>query len=166
MLTPTWDTLIAFALAGCAVLGFIIRKYKISTLLIALYIALTVANEVGLEVFRFLRKTGMANQDMSLFIVKIVIFVFLGLLLFIEGEYISPSGEGGSGLGQSFMGGAYGLLAGLIIITSCIHFMGAGDQATLMTKSQIARILDPARVWLLVPFPFMLAISSLIKRFR
>jgi len=167
MITPTWDLLLSFTLFVFIVFGIVVRKYKISTLLVALYIALAVSSEIGLELFRLIRKLGWGSDNTDLFTVKFFIFAFLGFLLFIEGEHITSAGDdGSSGLVQSVIGGLYGLLAGGIVITSIIHFMSAGDQVALIAKSPIAKTLDGLRIWFLVPFPFILAFSSLIKRFK
>ena len=166
MITPTWNTLLLGMLVGLTIFGFVARKAKTATLLIALYIALTIANEIGLELYRFIKKAEFGNLDTSLFMVKLVMFAFLGFLLFIEGEHIA-SGEGsGSGMAQTIWGTFYGFLAGGIVVTTMIYFMSATDASNLLAKSVVARTLEPFRVWFLIPFPFLLAISSLIKRFK
>ena len=166
MITPTWDTLLLFSLIAFVVFGFVVRRAKIGWLLVSLYVALCVSNGIGLELFRFIKKAELAGFDASLFMVKFIIFAFISFMLFIDNHYISPDDEGGSGFAQSFTGALYGLLAGGIIITSVIGFMGSKDHASLLAKSFLARTLDPWHVFFLIPFPFMLAISSLLKRFK
>lgn len=165
MLTPTWDTLFWFAIFGFGVLGFVLRHSKIVPLMIGMYISLAVTNEIGLELYRFLLKSEVGGVEASLFAVRIVIFVVLTFLLFIEGDAISPATES-AGMMGSIKGGIWGLVAGMIFVSTLVDFMGAADQKSMLVKSSIAATLDPWRVWLLLPFPVVLAVSSLLKRFR
>ena len=164
MLTPTWDTLLAFALFSFVVLGLVIRKYKTGVLIIAQLVGLTVANEIGLELFRFIRRLNFEGGT-SLFMVKVIVFAFIAFLLFIEGEYLTGSEDGG-GVAQSIGGAVFGMLAGGIFIASVVTFMSAADQGTILAKSSIARSIYSWKLFFIVPFPLYLAISSLIKRFR
>jgi len=166
MLAPTWDSLVLLALIGFATLGIVLRYSKVTPLLIGIYISLAVTNEVGLELFRLLRRLEITGFDTTLFVVRLLLFVLLTFLLFLEGESIAPGPENGGGMTGSIKGGIFGAIAGALVITSIVGFMGAAERTDLLNKSSLANTMNNLRLWLLIPFPLMLAAGSLIRRFR
>ncbi len=158
--------MLIFVIVVFCLVGFVMRKSKIFPLLIGIYIALAVTNEVGLEMYRFLNKSEVGGITWSQFIVKTAIFCFIAFLLFIEGRHISPADDGDNPLMESIQGAVWGAVAGAILFVVVIGYMGAADQATILNKARVVNLLTSKRMWLIIPFPITLAFSSLLKRFK
>ena len=129
----SWDLFVIVFFAVIIAYSFIIGRSQTLKIIIATYIAILAADGIGNLVERYLmgdkplvNVLHISNNDSSLIITKILIFVLVIVLISTRGKFTIDMGKTGSSSMNVILNMAYGILsAGLITSTILIYTSGA-----------------------------------------
>lgn len=160
----TWDSLLMMMLLGGVGLGFLLRKAKIITYILSIYLSFILANELGLWITRGIR--AFLNTDVSLFYLKFALFVFTLVLLATEEHFLSNQIDIPMGIKANFEGALYGFLMGGLFLSQIFELMDGAAIMEIQTKSIIAAYIIANRIFLVIIPIVVIAISSILRRFK
>jgi len=151
---PTWDLVIILFFILAVGYGLILGRDKVVVTLVSTYISFVVANEFGNTLYALF--TGQSifggslwiKTNLSLFLVKTILFVILLVLLSAKGGYTATAAGGGLKIGILTAIASF-LNAGLIV-SSLLWFLTEEMRAALFSQSHLAFLVAQGRNWWLI----------------
>lgn len=160
----TWDSVLMVILVGGMGLGFLLRKAKIISYIISVYLGFILAQELGLWVTRGLR--AFLNFDVNLFYLKFLLFILVVAALATEEYFLSNKIDIPMGIKANFEGALYGLLLSGLFISQVFELMDGATLLEIQFKSILAGYLIANRVFLVIIPITLICISSVLRRFK
>ncbi len=151
---PTWDLVISLFFILAVGYGLILGRDKVVVTLVSTYIGFVVASEFGNTLYALFTGQSVVGgsiwvkTNLSIFLVKTILFVLLIVLLGIKGGYMATPGKGG--LKSSTIAGILSFLDAGLIISSLIWFMTEGARTALFSQSHLASWVGQVRNWWLI----------------
>jgi len=171
VLLPTWDFIITLAFVVTTVAALLLGRERISVVLIAMYVGLAVAGELGDAFFNFLQGSTLlagyiwVKSNLSVFMVKTIVFTAIVVFLVSRGEFTAPQDISSRGLASVLVTAAYGFFLAGLLVTSFIFFLAQESQAAMFAASPLAEKVMGYRIWwLLVPLLIMVGSSMFRAR--
>ncbi len=160
----TWDSILLVMLVGGMGLGFLLRKAKIFTYIIAIYLAYIFSNELGLWITRGIR--AFLNFDVNIFYLKFVLYILLSGTLMTEEYILSNQINIPVGVKTNFEGAFYGFLFSSLFISNIFTLMDGNISEEIQRKSIMASYIIVNRIFIVVIPILIISISSLFRRFK
>lgn len=163
MIVPTWDLFIGLFFAIVLAYAFLLGKEKIQITLISSYIGLVLAETLGKVAEEFLMSNSLIAQiaqqaNISVFIIKVVVFALTIVLLTLKSGLISkPSGRG---LFSTFLTALYGFLNAGFILTSIVFFLNEDLRKILLHSSKsVIYLINYHTWWIVIPALVIILVS-------
>jgi hypothetical protein len=163
---PTWDLVITLFFILAIGYGLILGRDKVVVTLISTYIGFVVANEFGNTLYAlFTGKSALGGSfwvqtNLSIFLVKTILFILLIVLLGAKGGYIASPGNGG--LKSGILTGILSFLNAGLIISSLIWFLSEASRNALFSQSHLAFLIASVRNWWLILPVIVLLIAGFL----
>ena len=103
-MVPTWDLVLLVFLAASLVYGFLMGREKVIITLLGAYVGLVIANQWGAAAFSMISQentvinNGWMDGNLSIFVVKIVLFAAVMLLIAVKGNLMLNGAMGGGSI--------------------------------------------------------------------
>lgn len=166
---PTWDLVIILFFILAVGYGLILGRDKVIVTLVSTYIGFVVASEFGNTIYALFTGQSLlggnlwVQTNLSIFLVKTVLFILLIVLLAAKGGYMaSPSG---GGIKSGIVAGLFSFLNAGLIISSLIWFLTDISRNALFTQSHLAYWVASVRNWwIILPVIAMLIVGFLTPK--
>lgn len=169
-MVPTWDLVLLVFLAASLIYGFLMGREKVIITLLGAYVGLVIANQWGAQAFSVLsQENDMINNswmsgNLSIFVVKVVLFAVVLLLIAMKGSLMLHGSMGGGGMMGFVVQTGYSILNAGLIASSILNFLPEETKAQVVSGSFIAAPLVNFYSWLLIlPLLFMIVASFISK---
>ncbi|MBN2585626.1 hypothetical protein JXA59_03205 [Patescibacteria group bacterium] len=169
-MVPTWDLVLLVFLGASLVYGFLMGREKVIITLLGAYVGLVIANQWGASAFAMLSQendvinSGWMSGNLSIFIVKVILFAAVLLLIATKGGLMLQGSIGGGGLMGFVVQAGYSVLNAALIAASILNFLPDETKQQVIDGSFIAAPLVNFYSWLLIlPLLFMI-VASFISR--
>jgi len=169
-MVPTWDLVLLVFLAASLVYGFLMGREKVIITLLGAYVGLVIANQWGAAAFSMISQdntvinNGWMNGNLSIFVVKIVLFAAVMLLIAVKGNLMLNGAMGGGGIMGFVVQTGYSLLNAALIASSILNFLPDETKQQVTSGSFIAAPLVNFYSWFLImPLLFMIVASFISK---
>jgi len=185
MLKLSWDLFVIVIFAVIVAYSFIIGKNNTIKVIIGSYIAILTADALGnlfktyvlssKETVIFLKFFGMSNEDQTMILLKVLVFIGAIIIIAIKGEF-EVHAKAHHGLVEMVMNFIFGFLsAGLVISTLLIYASGASfvsgninivnnALATAYKESDMVKLMiNNYNIWFALPAVTFL-LSSLFNK--
>lgn len=186
MLKLSWDLFVIVIFAVIIAYSFIIGKENTLKVIIGSYIAILAADGIGnlfkqyvlssKQMVLFLKFFGFANEDKTMILIKVFVFIVAIVILAMKGgfEVRSSSHSGVIGIIVNLIFGF--LSAGLVVSTLLIYVSGASfvagnvsilnnTLASAYSESKMVKLMiDNYNFWFAIPAVAFLFLSLLNKR--
>lgn len=164
----TWDLLITvFFLMGISY-GFILQREKILATILAVYVGFAVSNVWAKPVFGLLTgKTVLMDQlwfktDLTLFHVKVGVFVAIVVLLALKGDFADITKRIG-GSSSPIIVFAYSFLNAGLALSVIFSFMGPGAMRYLAHSSHLADLVITYKNWWVVAPAIVMIVAGFMR---
>lgn len=187
MLKLSWDLFVIVIFAVIIAYSFIIGKENTLKVIIGSYIAILTADGLGnlfrqyilssKEVVVFFKFIGLANEDRTMILVKVLTFIAAIVIISMKGGFEIHAGSGRGGVVGLITTLLFGFLsAGLVISTLLIYVSGAsfvGGNVSIINNtlaaaysesSLIKLMIDNYNFWFALPAVAFLLSSLFNKR--
>lgn len=164
---PTWDLFISLFFIVIIVFAFILRRDKIGVVIVSIYIGLAIASELGNTLYilftggSYVADHIWVKSNISLFAIKLFLFIGLILFLSLKGEHAEVGEAGGQTIVGTILTGVYGFLSAGLIISSVILFLGEENRMILFSQSRLADLIMDYRIWWLVLPIIVMMVTSI-----
>jgi len=169
-MVPTWDLVLLVFLGASLVYGFLMGREKVIITLLGAYVGLVIANQWGASAFSMLSQdnavinNGWMSGNLSVFVVKVVLFAAVLLLIALKGGLMLNSPTGGGGVMGFAVQAGYSVLNAGLIASSILNFLPDETKQQVISGSLIAAPLVNYYSWLLIlPLLFMIVASFISK---
>jgi len=169
-MVPTWDLVLLVFLGASLVYGFLMGREKVVVTLLGAYVGLVIANQWGAAAFSMINHQNAVinNQwmsgNLSVFVVKVVLFAAVLLLVALKGGLLSHSLGGGGGLMGFAVQAGYSVLNAALIASSILNFLPEETKKQVVDGSLIAApLVNLYAWWLILPLLFMLVAGVISK---
>lgn len=187
MLKLSWDLFVVVIFAVIIAYSLIIGKANTLKVIIGSYLAILSADGLGnlfkqyvfssKEVMMFFKLFGMSNEDKTMILVKVLVFIAAIVIIAMKGGFEVHSGIGKHGVIGLIMNLIFGFLsAGLVISTLLIYVSGASfvggsvsilnnTLASAYAESQMVKLMiDNYNFWFALPAVCFLITSLFHKK--
>jgi hypothetical protein len=168
-MVPTWDLVLLVFLGASLVYGFLMGREKVIVTMLGAYVGLVIANQWGAAAFSMINhQNAVINNEwmsgnLSVFVVKVVLFAAVLLLVALKGGLLSHSLGGGGLMGFAVQAG-YSALNAALIASSVLNFLPEETRKQVVDGSLIAApLVNLYAWWLILPLLFMLVASVVSK---
>lgn len=169
-MVPTWDLVLLVFLGASLVYGFLMGREKVIITLLGAYVGLVIANQWGASAFSMLSQdnavinNGWMSGNLSVFVVKVVLFAAVLLLIALKGGLMLNAGGGGAGVMGFVVQAGYSVLNAALIASSILNFLPDETKKQVVEGSIIAAPLVNFYSWFLIlPLIFMIVASIVSK---
>lgn len=167
-MVPTWDLVLLVFLGASLVYGFLMGREKVIITLLGAYVGLVIANQWGASAFTMLSNQGAvstwASGNLSVFVVKVVLFTVVLLLIALKGGLLAHGFGGSGGLMGLAVQTGYSLLNATLIASSVLNFLPEETKRQIVEGSTIAApLVNFYSWWLILPLLFMIVASFISK---
>ncbi|MFA5584480.1 MAG: hypothetical protein WDA09_09715 [Bacteriovoracaceae bacterium] len=160
-MSPSWDLLIIIGFVFVTAVGVMLGRSKVLSVLFGSYAGYVIASETGQLVFDIIEKTA-HSVDISLFLVKIALFLLTIVILVAKTELSGRSEDTGSTLVTI----VYGILASGFITTVTLSFLDEAERNKMLEASSlIAKVNDLKVLWIVAPIIFLIFAGFFRGRF-
>ena len=187
MLKLSWDLFVIVIFAVIIAYSFIIGKTNTIKVIIGTYIAILTADGLGnlfkqymlssKEIVMFLKFFGLGNEDKTMILVKVMIFILAIIIIAMKGSFEVREDIGKTGVIGLILNTIFGFLsAGLVISTLLIYVSGAsfvGGNVSILNNTLAAAyaesemvklMIDNYNFWFAVPAVAFLFMSLFNKK--
>jgi len=159
-MTPSWDLFVIIFFVVIAALGVMLGRSKVLNVLVGSFVGYVVATELGTLAHNLIT-TYSKTANISLFIVKAVLFFATILVLNSKTELVGKGGDDGLSIVTSI----YGVLAGGFIATALLSFLEAAEKTKILNNSSLLVQIDNLKIfWIIGPVVFMIFADMLRSR--
>ena len=169
-MVPTWDLVLLVFLGASLVYGFLMGREKVIITLLGSYVGLVIANQWGASAFSMVSQenqvinNGWMDGNLSIFVVKVVLFAAVMLLIAMKGGVMLHGSMGGGGAMGFVVQAGYSVLNAALIASSILNFLPDETKQQVVSGSLIAAPLVNLYSWFLIlPLIFMI-VASLISK--
>ena len=170
-MVPTWDLVLLIFLAVSLIYGFLMGREKVILTLLGAYVGLVIANQWATSAFGLITDNSSSvlndqfiSGNVSIFTVKVVLFVITILIIAFRGGLLAHSFMGGRGLMALLVQTGYSFLNAALIAASILEFLPVDVKARIVEGSLIAGPLVSAYAWWLVLPVILMAMTGFLSR--
>ena len=160
----SWDSILLVFLVVGTGLGFLLRKARIITMCLGIYLAYILASELGIWITRALR--AFLNSDINLFYLKLTIFIITVVMLATEEYFLNNQVEIPVGIKANFEGALYGFMMSGLFLSQVFELMDAARLMETQSSSVIAGYIVANRIFFVVIPIILISITGFLRRFK
>lgn len=157
-------------LGASVIYGFLMGQEKVIVTLLGAYVGLVVANQWGASAYSLITGQDMVlstewiEGNISIFTVKVALFVLALLIVAVRGGALGYSLAGGRGLLGLGVQLGYSLLSAALVAGSILQFLPEETKTQITEGSLVAGPLVTHYAWLLILPVLLMAITGFLNR--
>jgi len=170
-MVPTWDLVLLIFLAVSLIYGFLMGREKVILSLLGAYVGLVVANQWATSAFGLITNHSstllndkFVSGNVSIFTVKVALFVVTILIIAFRGGLLAHSFMGGRGVVALLVQTGYSFLNATLIAASILEFLPPDVKARVVEGSMIAGPLVSAYAWWLILPVILMFVTGFLSR--